>query len=54
MQCMYKAFIKEHWWTLVLSWLNKLETVGRPKMSFILRGTKPQTILCFIEYEFYD
>ena len=31
MYYMYKAFIKEHWWTLVLSWPDKLETVGRPK-----------------------
>ena len=54
MQYMCKAFIKERWWTLVLSWPDKLETVGRLKMSFILRETKPHTFLCFIEYECYD
>ena len=35
MQIMYEAFIKEQWWTLVLSWPHKLETISRPKVSFI-------------------
>ena len=34
MQYMYKAFLKEHWWAHVLSWSDKLETVGWPKVSF--------------------
>ena len=28
MQNTYKSFTIEHWWTLVLSWTDKLETVG--------------------------
>ena len=35
MQNMYKTFTIEHWWTLVLFWPDKLETVSRAKVSFI-------------------
>ena len=37
---MYKAFTIEYWWTLVLSWPDKLEMVGRPKVSFISKKTR--------------
>ena len=27
----YKGFIKEYWWTLILSWPDEFETVGQPE-----------------------
>ena len=47
--------IKEHWWSLTLSWLDKFQRMFSTAHEFSFnRETKPQTTTCFKLCKCYD